>query len=274
MSFFKQAVDGCDIVTLACCGPVPDSLDDRDYYFEFKPEQPLGDHVDLRPGCPSVYNQMQMNSCTAHAVAGAFEYSVTNQKLPLFSPSRLFIWYNARAKLTGVQDAVKKNYGSMMRDAIKSLSPEANGVCSEADWPYEEDKYDKTTKLFVDGAKAAQKPPCIVTQHAHQHTAVKYESFQTTDQEQLIKELRQCLDRGLPFVFVMAHDDVLADSSKKDTSNKLHSLMGVGYDQTEQVFIIRNSWGETWGDKGHFYMPYTFLKYCNNFWSIELVSGQ
>jgi len=34
----------------------------------------------------------------------------------------------------------------------------------------------------------------------------------------------------------------------------------VGYDNTRKVFIIRNSWGQEWGDKGYGYLSYDFFR--------------
>jgi C1A family cysteine protease len=34
----------------------------------------------------------------------------------------------------------------------------------------------------------------------------------------------------------------------------------VGYDDSKQVLIVRNSWGDSWGDKGYFHMPYAFVE--------------
>ena len=46
-----------------------------------------------------------------------------------------------------------------------------------------------------------------------------------------------------------------------------HAVMLCGYDDKTEMFIVRNSWGSEWGDKGYFYMPYDFIKqYASDFW--------
>src|ERR1051326_9472375 len=53
--------------------------------------------VDLRPGCPDVYDQGQLGSCTANSIGGAFQFEQIKQKVKDFVPSRLFIYYNEGA---------------------------------------------------------------------------------------------------------------------------------------------------------------------------------
>src|SRR4051812_38919528 len=57
------------------------------------PPAALPKKVDLRSGCPPVYDQGELGSCTANAIAGALQFDLIKQKMPdVFSPSRLFIY--------------------------------------------------------------------------------------------------------------------------------------------------------------------------------------
>jgi len=46
----------------------------------------------------------------------------------------------------------------------------------------------------------------------------------------------------------------------------------VGFDDSRQWFIVRNSWGTSWGDAGYCYMPYNYIcdtSLANDFWTIK-----
>jgi len=56
-----------------------------------------------------------------------------------------------------------------------------------------------------------------------------------------------------------------------------HAVMCVGYKTIKKklYFIVRNSWGSSWGDRGYFYMPAAYISdsnLCDDFWTISLVS--
>ncbi|KAK7446003.1 hypothetical protein VKT23_014626 [Stygiomarasmius scandens] len=277
-------------------GHIPDPPDHRDIYFEPDADIPRPhDGIDLRDHNFPVYSQGKMMSCTAHAVAAAFEFDVRRQNLTDltdFSPSRLFIWYHARQKLSD-HDAVLKNCGTNIRDAIKSLDPKVHGygVCSEEDWSYEIAESNPKTHYFRKAkgvlAKAARRPPKPAYQQALHHKAVKYYSFNGQGKI-LLNKLINCLDQHYPFVFAMNTYGLLGARSVRKTGifnmpvpNKIknkpkesHAVMAVGYDPEKKRFIIRNSWGTGFGDHGHFTMPYEYaLKHCYGFWTIRLVSS-
>ena len=75
-------------------GWVPDLPDQRDHLYAspYRAGIALPSSIDLRSVCPSVYDQGQLGSCTANAIAAALEFDQMKQNLTLvFVPSRLFI---------------------------------------------------------------------------------------------------------------------------------------------------------------------------------------
>src|SRR5208283_5868600 len=102
-------------------GWIPDLPDQRDHLYAaaLKVLQTLPPKFDLRgtPTClPPVYDQLQVGSCTANAIAAAIEFDRIKEKLPDFMPSRLFIYYDERA----MEGTVDSDNGAQIRDGIKS----------------------------------------------------------------------------------------------------------------------------------------------------------
>src|SRR5436190_23995149 len=114
-------------------GWVPDLPDARDFLFS-APEAVLAalpTKVDLRRQMPPVYDQGQLGSCTANAIAAAYEFDQLAEKQPDFMPSRLFIYFNERT----MEGTVDTDSGAMIRDGIKTVAKV--GVCPENEWPYD-----------------------------------------------------------------------------------------------------------------------------------------
>src|SRR5271157_81551 len=114
-------------------GWIKDRPDFRDHLYR-RPAgllaAPLPESVDLRAQCPPVYDQGQLGSCTANAIAGALEFDRIKEGLPDFTPSRLFIYYNERV----MEGTVGTDSGAQIRDGIKSVG--SVGAPPETDWPY------------------------------------------------------------------------------------------------------------------------------------------
>ena len=135
-------------------GWVPDLPDARDHLFATRPATvgALPASVDLHEQCPAqVYDQGRIGSCTANAIAGAFEFDLLKQSATDFMPSRLFIYYNERY----IEGTVGTDSGAMIRDGVKSVA--RLGVCQEDEWKYDDTPAAKDGAWPKD-AHAGQKP--------------------------------------------------------------------------------------------------------------------
>jgi C1A family cysteine protease len=247
-------------------GWVPDFPDQRDHMFAAPPPvlASLPPSVDLRPQCPPVYDQGELGSCTGNAIAGAIQFDRRKQQLdPDWVPSRLFIYYNERE----IEGTVDSDSGAMIRDGIKSVNK--LGVCPEDMWPY-------------DITKFADKPPAECYDRALECRVVSYSRLFPN-----LLQLKGCLASGYPFVFgftvydsfespEVAQTGVLQMPSPGENMLGGHAVVAVGYDDADQRFIIRNSWGDAWGQQGYFTMPYQYLidrSLSSDRWTLRLISA-
>ncbi len=245
-------------------GWVPDLPDQRDHLYAAPVETlaALPPRIDLRPQCPPVYDQGQLGSCTANAIAAAIEFDLMKQKMSDFVPSRLFIYYNERV----MEHTVDSDSGAQIRDGIKSVGKQ--GDCPEPEWPYVIAKFRK-------------EPPARCYRDAVKHTAVLYQRLTP-----IANQLKGCLASGYPFVFGFTVYESFETAQVARTGHAPmpqpgeqvlggHAVMAVGYDDAKQWFIIRNSWGARWGLRGYFTMPCAYLtdpNLADDFWTIRVVS--
>ncbi len=245
-------------------GWVPDLPDHRDRLYAAAPAvlAQLPASMDLRAGCPPVYNQGELSSCTANAIAAAIQFDQQKQSAKVFMPSRLFIYYNERA----AEGSASSDSGGAIRDGVKSIARQ--GVCTEVEWPY-------------DLAKFADRPPQACYQDAAECKAISYQRLQSRN----LNQLKGCIASGYPFVFgftvydgfesdEVAKTGVLSLPGPDEQTQGGHAVMAVGYDDAAQRFTVRNSWGADWGMGGYFTMPYAYLTSPNladDFWEVRML---
>ncbi|AFK05026.1 peptidase C1A papain [Emticicia oligotrophica DSM 17448] len=207
----------------------------------------LPSKVDLREHLTEVEMQVG-NSCVANAFAGAYEYLAKRTNGESSDVSRLYIYYNARW-LVEEQD---KDSGSIMFKAIEGL--QEYGACSEELWPNDEEMI-----LYEPD------------QSAYEHGA----NFKIVDSEYIETDLelwKHTLAEGYPIAFCLntfqSFDSATKNKGRvpmpKPSDNVRethgwHAMLCVGYSDPDNVFIVRNSWGKDWGDKGYCYIPYDYV---------------
>jgi len=213
-------------------------------------------YVDLRPRMPQVYDQGRLGSCTANAICAAIGFD-----LPGFVASRLFVYYNERL----MKGTTNSDAGALIRDGVKSLS--TWGICSEEIWPYDVNRF-------------AVKPPESCYQAALAHHNPKAVNIKNT-----LADMKGCLNSGFPFVVgILIYSSFETNKvaatgfvSMPGTKERLlggHAVLVCGYNDNRQVWIVRNSWGTRWGDRGYFYLPYNYLlnpTLASDLWSIDFV---
>ncbi len=249
--------------TISRFGWQPDLPDQRDYRYAAPPAvlTRIPEKTDLRPGCPTVYDQGELGSCTANAIGAAFEYGLIKQKAAAFTPSRLFIYYNERV----IEHSVSNDSGAMIRDGMKTVNKE--GACPEKDWPYLVSKF-------------ALKPAAACFTKALDHQVLSYHRIPRN-----LDQIRACLADGFPMVFgftvyesfespIVSQTGVMEMPGPGEHVIGGHAVLAIGYDDSTRRFLVRNSWSEQWGMKGYFTMPYNYLlneNLSDDFWTIRLV---
>ena len=237
----------------------PSLPDPRDRKFKIYRPVPLPEEVDLRDECTPVYDQESLGSCTGNAIGGAYEFCLKKQEKPVFTPSRLYIYYNER----WIAGTVDQDSGAYIRDGLKSLNKQ--GVCDELMWPYLIRKF-------------KEKPSDECYEEGLKHTISDYERI---DNRSLFL-LKQCLAKGIPFIFgfsvfegfeseEVARTGVVNMPTPGESMVGGHAVLAVGYDDKTKRFIVRNSWGEAWGQKGYFTIPFEYLtnpELADDFWAI------
>lgn len=246
-------------------GWVPDLPDQRDHMYAAPAEflMALPTKEDLRAKCPPVYDQGQLGSCTGNAIAGAIEFEQMKQKVKSFAPSRLFIYYNERV----IEHTVDSDNGAQIRDGMKVVAKQ--GAPPETDWPY-----------VI--AKFAEKPPAVAYTDAAKNKVLSYQRV-----NRALSQFKGCLASGYPFVFGFTVYDSFESAQVARTGHVPmprpseqvaggHAVLAVGFDDQNQWFLARNSWGLDWGLQGYFTIPYSYLldeNLSDDFWTVRLVQA-
>lgn len=223
----------------------------------------ISDEVDLRSKFRhAIEHQGYTNSCVANASVSCLEYLLvrkygSNQNFDFPELSRRFVYWEARKE----DGLTKIDRGCHIRSAIKAMSK--SGVCEESLFPF-----------FATATAMSEAPFGACYTEGMKHRVLEYQRLEGLDM------MLRCLSEGLPFIFGFRIYSASIEAagrtgrmpmpagSRKDG----HAVCAVGYDKSSKEFIIRNSYGEKWGDRGYCTMPFDYVAHpdlSTDFWTIK-----
>lgn len=240
--------------------------DFNDKFFKFRRNTavPVLSSTDLRsdPGTLPVRDQGDLGSCTGHGVGHVLEFGAVKSGGGRFSLSPLQIYAAGRT----VEGTYSQDTGCQIRDVLKAVAQ--YGACLEEAWPYDVSKF------------ADPLPDYVVFDAAHRK-AISYHAVDQTE-----NAIKGCLSEGFPVVYgfsvyesfesdAVAKSGVVPMPRRRENQVGGHCVAIDGYKTNGAGYIVRNSWGETWGQGGYCIMPEQYVHdpdLSSDFWTVRVVA--
>jgi C1A family cysteine protease len=234
-------------VTVRKFGALRDVHDVRDRMYRALPRSDaLPPQVDLREFGGPIKDQGEEGSCTGHAFSSAREWIARKyeKSAPVLSPQCLY------AEELLASGDFPNDEGAMPRTACQVLT--ALGCCELALYPY------------VAGQITRPTPEQM-------QNALKYKTGAYHRIASLVDFLK-CLANPTPWPVLagftvyesfmseqVAETGVMPAPRVGEQPQGGHEVLCLGYDLPRQLALMQNSWGESWGQKGYFWMPLVVL---------------
>ena len=251
------------------------------------PFPPPNKHFNNLKWCSPIEDQLTLGSCTAQAGVGLLEYYERRTHGEHIDGSRLFLYKVTRNLLNLTGDT-----GAYCRTTMGAMS--LIGVAMEKYWPYTDSD-----------PEFDEEPPSFVYAIAQNFQGLVYHRLDGVQAAMpLDLRIKFMISIGWPPMFGFTCYQSIWDSQVGNTgeipyptpTEKViggHAVVAVGYDddkkiknprtggvETKGAFLIRNSWGTSWGcvppnapagmTRGYGWLPYKYLSegLASDWWTL------
>ncbi len=220
----------------------------------------LPESVDLRGNFTRIKNQGNQGSCLAHALTSIFEYAVKLNTSKAIDLSEAFLYYNARKMDTTGDVDTSTDIGSRVKPAIASLME--YGIATEEVCPYNDADY--TTPPSDEAYADAKTRRLIKALNVNRSSVdIKKALAEGYPVEAHFILCPTFTDASIGGYVAMPTETEIEEALSLDDSQKPrhhnHAMVIVGYSDKLNCFVVRNSWGDDWGDNGYCYIPYIYV---------------
>jgi hypothetical protein len=229
-------------------GYIPDGPDINDLVIAASPSHALNPPASTnnRAHIHEVENQLHINSCVGNGMSTQFDWARQRAGLPPLDPSRLMIYYGARAR----DGWPTQDIGCTPRNAIKALVED--GVCAEDVWPYD------PGRVNVRPAQAAYD----LAQHSQLLTYARPVQSEAQFKAILAEEHLIGFGHGIYESFTrVGRDGRVPTPQPGERLLGLHWEVLIDYRPGPQgtEWVVLNSYDTTWGDGGYGYWQSSYL---------------
>lgn len=215
----------------------------------YTPHKVSSNSVDISLRFSEIRDQGSQGACLAFSLVSVYEYFLRRGGVQPPRLSEQFLYYTARER-AGNTD---KDLGLTINDAAAALAE--TGICTDSLCPYNPDGYNikPSESAYADAAERKVRRIVNVDKNIETIKSAIEDGYPVVGSFTLFDSFTKQMSGFVP---VPSEEEV---KSLSDDENRNHAMVICGYNDSQRLFKVRNSWGTSWGNAGWCYIPYDYI---------------